>query len=134
MWHCHKNLRGDIMSNKDAQIFEIEIGGMKIGSYQGTLDKYPNYVEGISILKTNGTINQYSIRLVHQIRVGDDPNLLDKLFAKNQFNKITIRYGDTDSGQMFNDINAIITDVKMQRNYASQKLPILLKLHLLAHS
>ena len=106
----------------EAPFIEIEIGGMKIGSYQGTLDKYPNYVEGISILKTNGTINQYSIRLVHQIRVGDDPNLLDKLFAKNQFNKITIRYGDTDSGQMFNDINAIITDVKMQRNYASSKI------------
>lgn len=106
----------------EAPFVEVKIGGVTIGSYKGNLDKFPNYIDNLSVTKTNGTINQYSIQFVHQIRVGDDPNLLDKVFARNQFNKITISYGDTDTGQMFKDINAIITNVTMNRDYASAKI------------
>lgn len=106
----------------EAPFVEMKIGNQIIGSYKGTLDKYPNYITGINITKTNGTINEYTIQLVHQIRIGDDPNLLDKVFAQNQFNPITITYGDTDSGQKFYDVNAIITNINMNRDYASARI------------
>lgn len=106
----------------EAPFVEIKIGNNIIGSYDGTFDKYPNYVTGLEVTKTNGSINQYSFQLVHQIRVGEDPNLLDKMFAQNQFNKITISYGDTTTGQMFKDIHAIITNINMNRDYASARI------------
>lgn len=111
----------------EAPFVEVKIGNQIIGSYRGTLDKYPNYITGINITKTNGSINEYTIQLVHQIRVGEDPNLLDKVFAQNQFNSITISYGDTDNGQKFYDINAIITNINMNRDYASARITYTIK-------
>lgn len=106
----------------EAPFVEVKIGNIKIGSYRGSIDKYPNYITGLEVTKTNGEINNYTIQIVHQIRIGEDPNLLDKVFAQNQFNKITISYGDTDSAQKFNDINAIITKITMNRDYASARI------------
>ena len=109
----------------EAPFVTIQIGQIVIGSYQGkgtNIDKYPNYVNRLAVQKTNGKINNYVIELVHQIRVGDDPNLLDKVFASNQFKKIIISYGDTNTGQMFDDTEAIITNVTMNRDYASARI------------
>lgn len=106
----------------EAPYIELNIGGYKIGGYKGSLDLYPNYITGMSIDKTSGELNEYTIHLVHQVRVGDDPNALDKVFSKNQFNKITIKYGDSTSGATFKDTNAIINNVSMNRDYASAKI------------
>lgn len=100
----------------------VKIGGITLGNYGSKFDKYPNYINSLNITKTNGSINEYEIQLVHQIRVGDDPNRLDKLLSKNQFNKITITYGDSSSGGTFEDTEAIITNVNMTRDYASSRI------------
>ena len=106
----------------EAPFIELNIGGYKIGGYKGSLDLYPNYIASMTINKTSGELNEYTINLVHQVRVGDDPNALDKVFSKNQFNKITIKYGDAMSGATFRDTNAIINNVTMNRDYASAKI------------
>lgn len=106
----------------EAPFVKVNIGGIEIGSYDGSLDKYPNYVSNMNIQKTNGEINHYQLTLIHQIRAGEDPNQLDEVFGRNQFNKITISYGDTSSTQMFTDIEAIITNVTQQRDYAGAKI------------
>ena len=38
---------------------------------------YPNYMEGLSVVKTNGAINTYTISMVYAITENDDPNLLE---------------------------------------------------------
>lgn len=106
----------------EAPFVEVTIGGRVIGTYGHRTDKYPNYINKLDIVKTNGQINEYNIELVHQIRVGDDPALIDKLISKEQFNKITISYGDSYSGNVFKDVEAIITNVSSNRDYASASI------------
>lgn len=106
----------------ESPFIELEIGGYKIGSYKNDLDIYPNYVSGLQVFRQNGIINQYTITLVHQIRLGEDPNLLDELFSTVNYDKIKIKYGDSNSGQYFQDINAMITNVVMNRNYTAMSI------------
>lgn len=105
-----------------APFVELDIGGYIIGSYKGTLDDYPNYISQLDVKKINGEINQYTISIVYQIRPGEDPNLLDKLFSKVRYNKISIRYGDCESGSLFKDTEAIITNIVNNRDYASSRI------------
>ena len=105
-----------------APFIELTIGNYTIGSYKGSIDKYPNYISKMDIKKINGEINQYTIALIHQIRPGEDPNLIDKLLSKVRYNKISIRYGDCESGSLFKDTEAIITNVVNNRDYASSRI------------
>lgn len=106
----------------EAPVVTVKIGDIVIGSAKDQLDKYPNYINRLTVRKTNGQLNEYKLEIIHQIRVGDDPQLLDKVFAKNGFTPITISYGDSTTGLMFEDINAIITNVSMIRDYSSAKI------------
>ncbi len=105
-----------------APFVEISLGGYTIGSYKSALDDYPNYISQLDVKKINGEINQYTIGLVHQIRAGEDPNLLDKLFSIVRYNNISIRYGDCQSGSLFKDSDAIITNIVQNRDYTSSKI------------
>ena len=105
-----------------APFVELEIGGYTIGSYRGNLDDYPNYISKLDVKKINGEINQYTISLVYQIRPGEDPNLLDKLFSRVRYDKISIRYGDCESGSLFKDTKAIITNIVDNRDYSSARI------------
>ena len=111
----------------EAPFIELQIGDYRIGSYNGSLDKYPNYISDLQVTKQNGVINQYVIKLTHQIRPGDDSNLLDELLSTVNFDKITIKYGDCNSGTYFEDVNAIITNVKMNRNYSGMNISYVLE-------
>lgn len=106
----------------EAPFIELEISGYTIGSYKGDLDKYPNYVSSLQVSKQNGLINQYIINLTHQIRPGDDSNLLDELLSTVNYGKIKIKYGDANTGTYFRDENALITNVRMNRNYTSMNI------------
>lgn len=105
-----------------APFIEMDIAGYVIGSYRGNLDDYPNYISSLDVKKINGEINQYTISLIYQIRPGEDPNLLDRLFSKVRYNKISIRYGDCESGALFKDSEAIITNITQNRDYASSRI------------
>lgn len=106
----------------EAPFIEINVGGYKIGSYRGSLDMYPNYVSSLQVSKQNGIINQYTINLVHQIRPGDDSNLLDELFSTVNYSKIQIQYGDANAGVYFRDDNAMITNIRMNRSYTGMNI------------
>ena len=106
----------------ESPFIELDIGGYKIGSYGGNLDQYPNYVTELQVSKQNGIINQYTINLVHQVRYGDDPNLLDELLSRVNYDKISIKYGDCNSGTYFQDTEAIITNVSMNRSYTNMNI------------
>ena len=64
----------------------VTIGGVTFGSYSesgyGGKVTYPNFMKSISITKVNGTVNTYNLSFQYQVRAGDDPNLLDKIFSK----------------------------------------------------
>ena len=106
----------------EAPFVELIIGGYKIGSYKGNLDKYPNYISKLDVTKQNGVINQYKIQIIHQVRPGDDSNLIDELLSHINYDKIEIKYGDLNSGQYFQDTKAIITNAYMNRNYTNMNI------------
>ena len=105
-----------------APFIELDLNSYVIGSFKNSLDYYPNYVTNLSVKKINGELNQYTIGLVHQIRAGEDPNLLDRVFSNVRYNKIKIRYGDCTSGSLFKEVEAIITNIVQNRDYASAKI------------
>lgn len=99
----------------EAPYAKITLGGVSIGTYkQGS---YPNYVTGLSVKKTNGSLNEYTINLVHQVAAGDNPNYIDNLISANGYNKIQIEYGDAQAGIAYRDINALLIDVKSKFDF-----------------
>ena len=52
---------------------------MSIGTYKN--NSAPNYINGLSVKKTNGSLNEYTINLIHQIYPGDNPNYIDNLMV-----------------------------------------------------
>lgn len=105
-----------------APFVEVTFNNYTVGSYKGSTDDYPNYISSLDVQKINGEINQYTISLIHQIRPGEDPNLIDKLLSTVRYDKISIRYGDCESGALFKDSEAIITNVVNNRDYASARI------------
>lgn len=97
----------------EAPFAEVTIGGVTFGTYQqNRYNAYPNYIQSLQVHKTNGTINTYTINLIHQVSPGDNPNYISSLLSTNGFEKISIRYGDGNSGTYFREVNALLTDVK----------------------
>lgn len=105
-----------------APFVELDLNGYVIGSYRASTDDYPNYISRLDIQKVNGEINKYTIGITYQIRAGEDPNLLDKLFSTVRYNKIKIRYGDCESGALFKDSEAVITNIVQNRDYAGSRI------------
>lgn len=106
----------------EAPVVEVGFNGYFIGSVQGNVDEYPNYIDSMQVSKVNGEINQYTINIVYQIRAGEDPNLIDKLLSRVRYDKIQITYGDANSGRYYSDTEAMITNVTMNRDYAGSKI------------
>lgn len=100
---------------------EITLGGVSFGTfnvYKG-YKSYPNYVQSIEINKTNGTVNDYTIRLIHQIAPGDNPNYIAELLSSTGYNKIKIAYGDANSRKYFIDIDALLIGVSTSFDFAN---------------
>ena len=105
----------------------VTIGGHTFGSYSadGTSTngmplnvQYPNYMKSISIVKVNGTVNTYTLNLSYQVGIGQDPNLLDKIFSKaTKDRKIILQYGDWNAPtQIYKEEQAIITNITSSLN------------------
>lgn len=94
----------------EAPYAKITIGGVEIGTYKN--GNYPNYINSITAKKTNGSMNEYTINLIHQISPGDNPNYIDNLISKNSYDKIKIEYGDAEAGISFRNVDALLTGVK----------------------
>lgn len=110
------------------------IGNHTFGSFtkQGTIAntnssmtvEYPNFMTRLEIDKTNGEVNTYLLTMEYQIRAGDDPNLLDKIFSKTRLSgTIKLSYGDWSApSYIYKDEEAMITKVDQRIDFASQKI------------
>lgn len=106
----------------EAPFVEIDFAGTTIGTYKNSVDDFPNHISKLEVDKVNGEINTYTFDLVHQIRAGEDPNLIDKIISKVRYDTIRIRYGDFNSNIIYSDEKAVITNVSMNRDYASSRI------------
>lgn len=112
----------------EAPFIELTIGDYTFGTVdKGKLDRYPNYINGLNVTRTNGSMNEYTINLVHQIRPGDNPNFIDELLSKNSYDKITIKYGDANSQVIFTDSNALLIGATVSFDFVSCRISYTLK-------
>lgn len=104
----------------EAPFAEVTIGDVTFGTYNvyKNYSSYPNYVQSVDIVKTNGTINEYTINLIHQISPGDNPNYIAELLSATGYNEIQISYGDANYGKYYRDVNALLTGVKTFFDFA----------------
>ena len=107
----------------------VKIGNYTFGSYSksnGTHSwevEYPNFVTGLSVVKVNGTVNQYTINLTYQIEVGEDPNFVDKVLSTVGYGIIKISYGDwMVPNFIYKEEQAIITKVTTSVEFNRSKI------------
>ena len=93
----------------ESPFIELTIGNITFGTYHK--NKYPNYISSLNVKKTNGSVNEYTVNLIHQIFPGDNPNYIDNILSSVRYNEITISYGDGVSSTIFRDAKAMITNV-----------------------
>lgn len=117
----------------------LRIGNYTFGSYIASQREptrqvpmkvtYPNYMKSLNVTKTNGIVNTYSINMVYQIKQGDDPNLLDKIFSSASGNrKIYITYGDCSSPSfVYREEEALITKVSSSINFAGSNISYIIQ-------
>lgn len=130
------NLLGST-SRVETPILYVTIGNYTFGTYthgsnidvntNPRFDKniiYPNYMKSITIEKTNGAINTYTINLLYAIRNGDDPNLLEKVFGSvSDTRLIKITYGDASiPTSIYKEEEAIITKITSNVNIQSSTI------------
>lgn len=106
----------------ESPFVEVSFAGITIGTYKNSVDDYPNHISSLNIEKINGQINKYEIAIIHQIRPGEDPNVIDKIISSVRYNEITIKYGDFSSDTIYSDTKAIITNVSMNRDYVGCRI------------
>lgn len=118
------NIRGvslpSTISYVEAPYGKITLGGVSIGTYQG--GSFPNYINSITTRRTNGTLNEYTINLTHQIAAGDNPNYIDNLISANGYNKIGIEFGDAASGVKFIDTNPLLINAKSNFDFFNNSI------------
>ena len=86
--------------------------------------QYPNYIQSLNIVKINGQINQYTLRIDYPVRSTDDPNFFEKVFSSvSGTRKIIFSYGDASMPTyVYKDEEAIIT--KVQQTFDLQNCKI----------
>ena len=69
----------------------------------------------------NGTVNTYTIVFSYQVRPGEDPNRLDKVFSKaTKDRQISLMYGDWNApNYIYKEESAIITNIRTNLNMSS---------------
>lgn len=111
----------------------LKIGDYTFGSYQSESSpyysiapskvNYPNYLTGLSVVKVNGTVNQYTLTLVYQITPGSDPNFLDKVFSSVGYGNVYISYGDWNSPSfIYKEEEAIITKLTSNVDFSQSRI------------
>lgn len=106
----------------EAPVVNVYFNGVSVGGYGGDIDRYPNYVNSLTVSKINGRINTYTLNLTYQLRPQDDVNLFDKLLSRTGYtNELRITYGDSTYAT-FREEKAIITDIKFTEEVTSSKI------------
>ena len=119
----------------EAPYINVTIGQYTFGKYEekrkgnvadntsSIIKKYPNFITSLNVIKINGQVNMYTINLLYQIRVGDDPNFIDKILSTVGYGKIKISYGDYASPSfIYKEEEAIITKVTQKVNFNTSSI------------
>lgn len=114
----------------EAPFVILKVGDYSFGTYEksGKLSsklnvQYPNFIDSLRIQKVNGTVNQYTIKLVYQIEAGNDPNFVDKIFSKVGYGMVYISYGDWMCPTfIYSEEEALITNVKSEVDFSSSRI------------
>ena len=114
----------------EAPFIIANIGGVTFGSYSGKAVgsavkvTYPNFMESLTITKVNGTVNTYSLNFTHQVRAGEDPNLLDKVFSKAVADRqIKLQYGDWNApSYVYKEEVCVITNIRTNLDMSSSSI------------
>ena len=112
----------------------VKIGDYTFGSYNKSTSgagyalptkvTFPNFMDSIEIVKINGEVNTYTIRMVYAITAGSDPNLLEKVFSTiSKHRKIKVSYGDWASPSfIYKEEELLITQIQSQVDISSSKI------------
>ena len=102
----------------------LSFNGITIGGYNNVGDKFPNYINSMTVSKINGRINKYVISLTYQVRSHEDPNFIDSLLGRTGYTRpLKIIYGDSfNPGLMYREEQTVITDVKSKANVSSSTI------------
>lgn len=124
-----------IKDKKSGNVYAITADGRRLlainnyGSNKSSANaahtiSYPNFLTSLNIVKVNGSLNVYTIGMVYQIRPGDDPNFLDKIFSSiSDFRKIKISYGDSASPSfLYKEEEAIITKIDTNVSFSESRI------------
>lgn len=90
---------------------------------------YPNYMDALNIVKINGAVNTYTLKMVYAITEADDPNMLEKIFSSvSKTREIKLSYGDWNApGYIYKEETAIITKVSSNVDFKSSKINYTIK-------
>lgn len=85
---------------------------------------FPNFMQSINIVKINGAVNTYKIKMDYAITEHDDPNLLEKVFGSiSKTREITLSYGDWDMPAfIYKEEQAIVTKVSSNVDFKSSRI------------
>lgn len=117
----------------EAPFIKLTIGDYTFGTYIKSTEKYsnrnidfiqyPNFVDSMEVVKINGAVNQYTIRLIYQVEPGADPNLMDKILSKVGYGTIKISYGDWATPSfIFKEEEALITKTNSNFDFANSRI------------
>lgn len=103
-------------------VFNKSVSSEHYITYQKEL--YPNFVHSLDIIKVNGAVNTYTLSLKYQIRPGDDPNFLEKVFSKQATTRrMILSYGDYSMPSfIYKQETCTITDVKSSIDFNSSAI------------
>ena len=90
---------------------------------------YPNFMQSLNIVKINGAVNTYTLRMEYGITELDDPNLLEKVFSSvSSTREIKLSYGDWNTpAYIYKEETAIITKVSSNVDFNNSKITYTVK-------
>lgn len=112
-------------SRVEVPFIQVKIGDHTFGVYdpkqQNIAYKYPNFIKSLNISKLNGTFNTYTLGMVYQIRAGEDPNFLEKVFSQqSNTRRMIISYGDYSTPSFaYREEGCTITDIKSRIDFTN---------------
>ena len=93
-------------------------GKKQDGFYAPFSIQFPQYIESLQVMKINGQVNKYTLRINYPVTQFDDPNFFEKVFSSvSRSRKIVFTYGDAENpAYVYKDEEAIITNVQQEFN------------------
>lgn len=111
-----------------------EIGGYTFGNASDMSSRqllsssmkvtFPNYMQGINVVKINGAVNTYTLKMEYAVTETDDPNLLEKVFSSvSGTRKIKLSYGDWNTpSYIYKEEEAMITKITSNIDFSASRI------------